>query len=115
MGPAKAAAVVLVPVGLVILLLAGAMWFLHRGKYRRTGGLLALATALPGAFGKLAGAEVLETPWPRAGFPVEEVVDLVDERTGVIAVVTPNNPTGLAADRAAVARLGDRPDLELHG
>jgi HAD superfamily hydrolase (TIGR01548 family) len=56
-------------------------------------------------YARLAGAEVLETSWPSGAFPVDAVLDLVDERTGVIAVVSPNNPTGAVATEADLARL----------
>jgi len=52
-------------------------------------------------YARLAGAEIREVPWPSGPFPVEAVLDRVDDATGLIAVVTPNNPTG------AVATAGD--------
>lgn len=56
-------------------------------------------------YARLAGAEVRETAWPAGAFPVEAVLDLVDERTGAIAVVSPNNPTGSVATAGDLSRL----------
>ena len=56
-------------------------------------------------YARLSGAEVRQTPWPGGAFPTEAVLDLVDARTGVIAVVSPNNPTGAVATAADLQRL----------
>ena len=56
-------------------------------------------------YARLAGAEVREAPWSGSFFPVDEVLDLVDDATGIIAVVTPNNPTGAVATADDLRRL----------
>lgn len=56
-------------------------------------------------YARLAGAEVRTTPWPADRFPVDEVLGLVDDATGIIAVVTPNNPTGQVATEDDLRRL----------
>ena len=45
-------------------------------------------------YAQLAGAVVVEVPWPGAGFPVEAVCAAVDGGTGLVALTSPNNPTG---------------------
>ncbi len=45
----------------------------------------------------LAGGEVVRVPWLDGGLPVEALAAAVTDRTAVIAVVSPNSPTGLAA------------------
>jgi histidinol-phosphate aminotransferase len=58
-------------------------------------------------YARLAGAKVRTTPWPHGGFPVNKVLDLADKDTGIIAVVTPNNPTGQVATSEDLSRLAD--------
>ncbi len=43
---------------------------------------------------RLAGAEVRRSPWEDGAFPVDAFQDAIDKRTRLIALVTPNNPTG---------------------
>ena len=40
------------------------------------------------------GAEVRSLPYPSAGYPTDEVIAACDETTAMVAVVSPNNPTG---------------------
>ena len=40
---------------------------------------------------------VVEVPWPAGTYPRAAVLAAINERTGVICVVTPNNPTGAVA------------------
>jgi histidinol-phosphate aminotransferase len=49
----------------------------------------------------LCGARVVTAKWPAGPFPIASMLDRVDERTAVIAMVSPNNPTG------EVGTLGD--------
>jgi len=56
-------------------------------------------------YGQLAGARILEVPWPEGSFPVDAVLARVEADTGLIAVVSPNNPTGAVARREDLARL----------
>ena len=53
----------------------------------------------------LAGAEVVRVPWPEGAYPTRAVLGAVDERTGMIAVVSPNNPTGAAASAVDLEAL----------
>lgn len=48
-------------------------------------------------FARLAGATVVSPPWPSGPFPTEAVLERISERTAMIAVVSPNNPTGAVA------------------
>ncbi len=45
----------------------------------------------------LANADLVKVPWPRGPFPRQEFLDAVTDRTSVVAIVSPNNPTGTAA------------------
>jgi histidinol-phosphate aminotransferase len=47
----------------------------------------------------LAGAQVVRLSWPGGAYPRQAVLDSIDDRTGMIAVVTPNNPTGAVASK----------------
>jgi histidinol-phosphate aminotransferase len=55
----------------------------------------------------LAGARVRAAPWLRGAFPEADLVGLMSERTGLVALVTPNNPTGSEIPPAAVRRIAD--------
>lgn len=54
---------------------------------------------------RLAGAEVVEVAWPGPVYPTEEVIRRIDERTGLVAIVSPNNPTGAVANVEDVRRV----------
>ncbi|MEM1329475.1 MAG: TIGR01548 family HAD-type hydrolase [Planctomycetota bacterium] len=45
----------------------------------------------------LSGAHLVVTNWDRGGFPRDEIIASVREDTTMVAVVTPNNPTGAVA------------------
>ena len=53
----------------------------------------------------LAGGELVRVPWWDDAFPSDAFVGRLDARTGVVAVVSPNNPTGSVATLADVRRL----------
>jgi len=58
-------------------------------------------------YARLAGAEVVPVPWPGAAFPRQAVCDAIDADTGLVALTSPNNPTGAVAsaeDLDALAR-----------
>lgn len=62
-------------------------------------------------YARLAGAEVEQVEWVRGAFPLEKVKGAIDGRTGLVAVVSPNNPTGAVApvrDVVEVARAAQR-------
>ncbi len=56
-------------------------------------------------FAGLAGAPIVRVPWSQNGFPVDDLLGRLDARTGVVVVVTPNNPTGAVASRQDVRRV----------
>jgi histidinol-phosphate aminotransferase len=95
-----------------VLVTAGADEALDRICRAYLDGSRTLVTAVPTfemipRYARLAGADVLATSWPAGDFPVDEVLGLVDDRTGVIAVVTPNNPTGAVATVNDLTRLAE--------
>jgi histidinol-phosphate aminotransferase len=45
-------------------------------------------------FAAIVGAPVVRVPWGRGPFPLAAFVAALDARTGVAALVSPNNPTG---------------------
>jgi histidinol-phosphate aminotransferase len=53
----------------------------------------------------LAGAEVVELPWPGAEFPEEALIAALGPDTGLVALTSPNNPTGAVIPWAQVARI----------
>ena len=56
-------------------------------------------------FARLAGATVVEVPWPRGPFPVDAIRRAVTPRTALVAVVSPNNPTGAVATAEEIASV----------
>ena len=53
----------------------------------------------------LAGGELTRVPWWDDAFPGDGFVDRIDARTSIVAVVSPNNPTGSVATLVDVRRL----------
>ncbi|MCC5878143.1 MAG: histidinol-phosphate aminotransferase family protein [Candidatus Sumerlaeia bacterium] len=56
-------------------------------------------------YAKLAGGEFDEIPWMDGPFPVDAFLERITPETALIAVVTPNNPTGTVAAREVISRL----------
>lgn len=72
-----------------------------------------LLTHTPGfsmiaASARRTGAGVVNVEWDRGPFPLERFLNSITERTGVVALVTPNNPTGLVIERGAIERVARR-------
>jgi histidinol-phosphate aminotransferase len=57
---------------------------------------------------RLAGAETLKVSWWTGDFPVEEVSTLAPPSTALVAIVSPNNPTGAVASAGALEQLARR-------
>ncbi|MFO0590825.1 MAG: histidinol-phosphate transaminase [Polyangiaceae bacterium] len=58
-------------------------------------------------YARLAGGAVVEVPWPSGPYPRDLVLAAITERTAVICVVTPNNPTGAVATFEDVRALSE--------
>lgn len=56
-------------------------------------------------YARLAGGALIEVEWPGGKLPTEVVCSRVSAATAVIAVVSPNNPTGAVATAADLTRL----------
>ena len=56
-------------------------------------------------FAALANGEVTRVPWTADAFPADAFESQIDARTAVIAIVSPNNPTGGVATLADVRRV----------
>ncbi len=56
-------------------------------------------------YAQWAGAMVRTVPWPDGDWPIEAVLAAVDATTTVIAVVSPNNPTGQVISAEALRNL----------
>jgi histidinol-phosphate aminotransferase len=59
-------------------------------------------------FAVLAGAEVIDVPWWEGDWPVDEVCRRLGDETGLVAVVSPSNPTGALVSRKSFAELLER-------
>lgn len=55
----------------------------------------------------LAGASVRTARWPAGAFPTDDVIALADDHTALVAIVSPNNPTGAVASIADIRRIHD--------
>jgi histidinol-phosphate aminotransferase len=51
---------------------------------------------------RLAGADLTEIDWNEGPFPADRLIEALDDRTAMVAIVSPNNPTGLAATPGAI-------------
>lgn len=56
-------------------------------------------------YAALAGAPLVRVPWSSDAFPIDEIIATVDERIALVAVVSPNNPTGGVASLSDVRRI----------
>ena len=57
-------------------------------------------------YARLAGGEIIPIDWSRGQYPTDSVINTITSRTALIAVVSPNNPTGAVASSEDVRRLG---------
>jgi histidinol-phosphate aminotransferase len=55
---------------------------------------------------RLAGAEVRAVPWTDGPFPADRFIEAMDATTGLVALVSPNNPTGGVITVADMVRIG---------
>lgn len=58
-------------------------------------------------YARITGAEVDEVPWWDGPFPVDAYLAAVRPETTILAVVSPNNPTGLAVTKEELLRIRD--------
>ena len=56
-------------------------------------------------YARIAGGDVRSIDWPAGTYPTDAVIAAASERTAIIAVVSPNNPTGAVATVDDLQRL----------
>lgn len=56
-------------------------------------------------YAALAGGAVVDVAWPGDRFPVDGVCAAIDARTGLVALTSPNNPTGAVVEEAALRQV----------
>lgn len=56
-------------------------------------------------YAALAGGTVVSVPWWREEYPLASVLERIGPQTALIAVVSPNNPTGATATTGQIAQL----------
>lgn len=56
-------------------------------------------------YARLTGATLQEVPWSSGAFPIAASLQACTEQTGIVAVVSPNNPTGLVAQPQDLEQL----------
>lgn len=45
-------------------------------------------------FAKISGGDIRRVPWPKQKFPVDLICKSIGPETGIVVIVSPNNPTG---------------------
>lgn len=58
-------------------------------------------------FAALAGGEVVSVPWESETYPTEAVLEAIGPDTAIVAMVTPNNPTGAVASEDDLRRIAE--------
>ncbi len=58
-------------------------------------------------YAAIAGATAREVEWAGGAFPVDAVRGAMSRRTGMVAVVSPNNPTGATIDERGFRQVAD--------
>jgi len=56
-------------------------------------------------FAKACGARITRVPWDKESYPLREVLQAISDKTAMIAVVSPNNPSGLVATIEEIKEL----------
>jgi len=57
--------------------------------------------------GRLAGASIESVPWMDGAFPTQPLIDAIGDATTMVALVSPNNPTGGVIPSADIRRIAD--------
>lgn len=58
-------------------------------------------------YGSLAGAEIVNVHWAANHFPVSGILNLASDRTRIVAVVSPNNPSGAVVTPSELRLLAE--------
>jgi len=56
---------------------------------------------------RLAGTDVTELEWWQGDWPVDRALEIADDRTSLVVVVSPNNPTGAVISQDSLVRLAE--------
>lgn len=56
-------------------------------------------------YAELCGASLRTLPWLTGAYPVDAVLDAIDGDTGIVAITTPNNPTGLTVGLGDIQKI----------
>ncbi len=59
-------------------------------------------------YAKLTGCQIRTVPWLDGPYPLDGVLELIDCKTGVIVVISPNNPTGNTVDPGVLRALAEK-------
>ena len=59
-------------------------------------------------YAQLAGAKVNGVDWLAGAFPLESMIDTIDEGTKLIALISPSNPTGAMIDVDAILMIASK-------
>lgn len=57
--------------------------------------------------GRISGGNIIDIPWPEGPYPTEAVLEQVDGNTGIILMISPNNPTGAVAASEDLRHLSE--------
>lgn len=56
-------------------------------------------------FIRFAGAKIIQVPWSECKFPIQAIIDAANDKTGMILLISPNNPTGFTIDPEDIERI----------
>lgn len=56
-------------------------------------------------FARMTGGKSVHVPWPEGAYPVKEVIAEINENTGVVQIISPNNPTGAYATKKDLHKI----------
>jgi histidinol-phosphate aminotransferase len=59
-------------------------------------------------YAQLAGAKVNSVNWLDGSFPLQGMLDTIDDRTKLVALVSPNNPTGKVIDTVSILEIASK-------
>jgi histidinol-phosphate aminotransferase len=59
-------------------------------------------------FGALSGASIVSVPWLDEDVPVSALLDNISDRTRLVVLISPNNPTGLTIPSEVIAEIASQ-------
>lgn len=58
-------------------------------------------------YATLADGDIITVPWLEGAYPTQAVIDSLSDKTALVVIVSPNNPTGAVATADEIRRIAD--------